>query len=202
MCGNNETIWIETPVINKYSLLSLQFSSLALWRSVTTNPEAMLHIYIYMFCWANRLPKHGMVLRLKTGNPCVVVFGSSLSTHIPICSTIEAANLPCNSLNGLRKKKNWLLWHESIIQWFQCQIKSIPILPTESNNEQTSHRLCVVLFKMIHQPSCQHFRLWNGNSCDYRTQTSECLKKTTYNCRCALYTYIYIYTWIPKHIYI
>ena len=160
MCGNNETIWIETPVINRYSLLSLQFSTLALchnkpWGYVT---------YIYMFCWANRLPKHGMVLRLKTGNPCVVVFGSSLSTHIPICSTIEAANLPCNSLNGLRKKKNWLLCFESMIQWFQCQIKSIPILPTESNNEQTSHRLCVVLFKMIHQPSCQHFRLWNGNS--------------------------------------
>ena len=156
-----------------------------------------------MFCWANRLPKHGMVLRLKTGNPCVVVFGSSLSTHIPICSTIEDANLPCNSLNGLRKKKNWLLWHESIIQWFQCQIKSIPILPTESNNEQTSHRLCVVLFKMIHQPSCQHFRLWNGNSpaiTEHKHQNVS--KKTTYNCRCALYTYIYLYIHEYLNIYI
>ena len=87
-----------------------------------------------LFCWADRLPICGMVLRLKTG--CVR----------PICSTYSSRQ------SSRRLPENGELTPVNL----SLNATSNQSLFVTKQHQQTSHSFCVVLLETIHQPSCQH----------------------------------------------
>ena len=154
-----------------------------------------------MFCWANRLPKHGMVLRLKTGNPCVVVFALLFR---PIYPYAQPLKLP------IFHAIPWMDWEKRKID--SCDMnpsfndfnaKSNPSLFCQQNQTMNKPRTgCVwscLRWSINHHVSISACEMATPAITEHKHQN---VSKKQPIIADVHYIHTYIYTWIPKHIYI